>query len=79
MKNRARVAEMLAALMKAQRTVPELVDLLEMRHQYVTAWLKEMHASGVTRIAGKRSGGATVWALQRELFGEPDQPMQVLR
>ena len=82
---RGRGAELIAALMKGPRTIPELLDVIGNTytgaHGGVRAWLEELRASGVVRIAGKRRTTrrlATVWAMQRELFGEPDQPEVIL-
>ena len=77
-----RGAELIAALMKGPKSVPELMPIIGVHprsHGGIHRWMREFRASGVVRIVGRKARTrAYVFALQKEVFGEPDQPEVVL-
>lgn len=76
------VAEIIAALMKAPRTVHDLLEMTEASEQTTRRWLEGLHGSGVIRICeriprvvdGRHVSGRRRirWEWQTSPFALPD-------
>ncbi len=70
--------ELFAALMKADRTVTELVQVAGIARKNAELWLREMHASGLVYRrpgklpAGQKGRSPTVYCLQSAPFERED-------
>lgn len=72
-------AEIIATLMHAPRTRPDLAEQVGMNWQTESAWFEEMRTSGVLRVRGfqpridGKGAPTAVYELQRP-FAQPDAP-----
>lgn len=76
-------ADMMALLLWAPRSIPEVVSLTGMQRDRVVNWFKHLHDAGVIRVAGKRPPDGTpgnrplVYEMQVRPFEIEDTPEEV--
>lgn len=51
---KAKGCELIACLMKARRTVPEITEMVDISEEVARLWIASLQESGLVRIAGVR-------------------------